>query len=216
MIDYEPHFSRARPRACRSPRSGAWARCSRDAAISSRSPPATRRPRRSRGRRSRRSRASCSRERTNSVLQYGATRGYRPLLEVIAAIMLRRGAPTASDRLIVTTGSQQGLDLVARVLLDPGDVVLVELPTYTGAISAFRNVRAQLAGVPQEADGIDLGALEDVHRRLVRDGRRVRLSVRRAEFPEPDGPAHRTAQAAGPARLGGAARHPHRRGRSVP
>ena len=97
------------------------------------------------------------------VLQYGATRGYRPLVEVIAAIMLQRAAPTASNRLIVTTGSQQGLDLVARVLLDPGDVVLVELPTYTGAISAFRNVQARLAGVPQEADGIDLAALDDVH-----------------------------------------------------
>ena len=62
---------------------------------------------------------------------------------------------TALERLLVTTGSQQGLDLVARVLLDPGDVVLVELPTYTGAITAFRNVQAQMVGVPQESDGID-------------------------------------------------------------
>jgi 2-aminoadipate transaminase len=121
------------------------------------------------------------------VLQYGATRGYRPLLEVITTIMLRRGAPTTSDRLIVTTGSQQGLDLVARVLLDPGDVVLVELPTYTGAISAFRNVRARLAGVPQEADGINLGALEDVHRRLGRDGQRVRLLYVVPNFQNPTG-----------------------------
>ena len=61
----------------------------------------------------------------------------------------------------MTTGSQQGLDLVARVLLDPGDVVLVELPTYTGAITAFRNVQAKMVGVRQEADGIDLGALDE-------------------------------------------------------
>ena len=88
---------------------------------------------------------------------------------------------------IVTTGSQQGLDLVARVLLDPGDVVLVELPTYTGAISAFRNVQAQLAGVPQEADGIDLAALDDVHARLVRDGRRVRLLYVVPNFQNPTG-----------------------------
>src|SRR5690606_39090001 len=71
-----------------------------------------------------------------AVLQYGPTRGYKPLLEAIAAIMHERGVPTSPDRLLVTTGSQQGLDLVARVLLDPGDVVLVELPTYTGAITA--------------------------------------------------------------------------------
>ena len=64
-----------------------------------------------------------------SVLQYGPTRGYRPLLEQIAQIMHNRGVAPALDRLLVTTGSQQGLDLVARVLLNPGDVVLVELPT---------------------------------------------------------------------------------------
>ena len=52
-----------------------------------------------------------------------------------------RGVAHRAGTLLVTTGSQQGLDLVARVLLDPGDVVLVELPTYTGAITAFRNVR---------------------------------------------------------------------------
>ena len=54
----------------------------------------------------------------------------------------------------MTTGSQQGLDLVARVLLDPGDVILVELPTYTGAITAFRNVQAEMVGVRQDEDGI--------------------------------------------------------------
>src|SRR6185503_16750701 len=91
-----------------------------------------------------------------NALQYGATRGFRPLLELIAAIMEKRGAPTDMNRLLVTTGSQQGLDLVARVLLDPGDVALVELPAYTGAITAFRNVRAQMEGVPQEENGIDL------------------------------------------------------------
>ena len=67
--------------------------------------------------------------RDGSVLQYGPTRGYRPLVETIAGVMARRDAPTSPDRLLVTTGSQQGLDLVARVLLDPHDVILVELPT---------------------------------------------------------------------------------------
>ena len=110
-----------------------------------------------------------------AVLQYGPTRGYRPLLDAIAGIMTSRGIPTAIDRLLVTTGSQQGLDLVARVLLDPGDVVLVELPTYTGAITAFRNVQAAMVGVQQEADGIDLDALDATFASLVRDGRRVRM-----------------------------------------
>jgi 2-aminoadipate transaminase len=122
-----------------------------------------------------------------AVLQYGPTRGYRPLLEVIAGIMRRRHAPTSMDRLLVTSGSQQGLDLVARVLLDPGDVVLVELPTYTGAITAFRNVQAQMVGVKQEADGIDLQDLEDVHARLTREGRRVRLLYVVPNFQNPTG-----------------------------
>ena len=122
-----------------------------------------------------------------SVLQYGPTRGFRPLLDLIAGIMHRRGVTPGLDRLLVTTGSQQGLDLVARVLLDPGDVVLVELPTYTGAITAFRNVRAHMEGVPQAHDGIDLGALDEIHARLVKNGRRVRLIYVVPNFQNPTG-----------------------------
>jgi 2-aminoadipate transaminase len=122
-----------------------------------------------------------------SVLQYGPTRGYRPLLEAIAGIMSSRSAPTTLARLLVTTGSQQGLDLVARVLLDPGDVALVELPTYTGAITAFRNVQAEMIGVPQERDGIDIDALDDILTRLKRDGRRVRMLYVVPNFQNPTG-----------------------------
>jgi 2-aminoadipate transaminase len=122
-----------------------------------------------------------------SVLQYGPTRGFKPLLEAIGEIMKSRGVKTAVENLIVTTGSQQGLDLVARVLLDPGDVVLVELPTYTGAITAFRNVQASMVGVPQEADGIDLGALDETWQRLIRDGRRVRMLYVVPNFQNPTG-----------------------------
>ncbi len=121
------------------------------------------------------------------VLQYGPTRGHRPLLEAIAGIMGQRGIRTEIERLLVTTGSQQGLDLVARVLLDPGDVVLVELPTYTGAITAFRNVQAAMVGVPQEADGIDLAALDETYERLTRAGRRVRLLYVVPNFQNPTG-----------------------------
>ncbi len=121
------------------------------------------------------------------VLQYGPTRGYRPLLEVIAELMAGRGAPTSLERLLVTTGSQQGLDLVARVLLDPGDAVLVEKPTYTGAIMAFRNVQAYLAGVEQGRDGFELGALDAVYARLAAEGRRVRVLYVVPNFQNPTG-----------------------------
>ncbi len=122
-----------------------------------------------------------------SVLQYGPTRGFRPLLDAIAEIMAGRGVPTTPERLLINTGSQQGLDLVARVLIDPGDVVLVELPTYTGAITAFRNVQAQMVGVPQEADGIDLAALDATWERLTQEGKRIRFVYVVPNFQNPTG-----------------------------
>jgi 2-aminoadipate transaminase len=122
-----------------------------------------------------------------SVLQYGPTRGFRPLLDTVAGIRAQRGAPTTFERLLVSTGSQQGLDLVARVLVDPGDVVLVELPTYTGAITAFRNVQADMVGVPQETDGISLDALDSVHAALTAQGRRIKFLYVVPNFQNPTG-----------------------------
>lgn len=122
-----------------------------------------------------------------SVLQYGATRGYRPLLEAIATLMKARGVACVSDELIVTTGSQQGLDLVSRVLIDPGDVVLMELPTYTGAISAFVNGGARPVGVRQEGDGVDLADLDAVLLRERAAGQRVRFLYVVPNFQNPTG-----------------------------
>jgi 2-aminoadipate transaminase len=122
-----------------------------------------------------------------SVLQYGPTRGYRPLLEAILGIVQHRGISATLEDLLVNTGSQQGLDLVARVLLDPGDIVLVELPTYTGAITAFRNVLAEMVGVPQEADGIDLAALDATCERVRAAGRRVKFLYVVPNFQNPTG-----------------------------
>jgi 2-aminoadipate transaminase len=122
-----------------------------------------------------------------SVLQYGPTRGYRPLLDAIIGIMRERQVTSRIEDLLVTTGSQQGLDIVARVLIDPGDVILVELPTYVGAISAFRNVQASMIGVPQEADGVDLSALDATWDRLRREGRRVKFLYVVPNFQNPTG-----------------------------
>jgi 2-aminoadipate transaminase len=121
------------------------------------------------------------------VLQYGATRGFRPLLESIATIMQARGISTTEDQLAITNGSQQGLDLVARVLFDPGDVVLVELPSYTGAITAFRNVGVDLVGVVQDADGLNLEALDATLVRLRSEGRTVKCLYVVPNFQNPTG-----------------------------
>jgi 2-aminoadipate transaminase len=121
------------------------------------------------------------------VLQYGPTRGYRPLQDAVRGLMSERGiAPTASQ-VVITTGSQQGLDLLARVLLDPGDVVLMELPSYTGAISAFRNVEAALVGVRQDDDGINLDELDRTYLSLRADGRRVKFLYLVPNFQNPTG-----------------------------
>lgn len=125
--------------------------------------------------------------RKESVLQYGATRGYRPLLEVIEGLMRERGITTSPEQLVVTNGSQQGLDLIARVLLDRGDVVMVELPSYTGAISAFRGVGAELVGVRQDADGYDLEALETTITELRAAGRTVKFFYTVPNFQNPTG-----------------------------
>jgi len=122
-----------------------------------------------------------------SLLQYGPTRGYRPLLEAIVGLQHQRGIAAPLEELLVTTGSQQGLDLVARVLIDPGDVILVELPTYVGAISAFRNAQATMVGVAQEADGIDLAALDRTWERLQQEGRRIKCLYVVPNFQNPTG-----------------------------
>ena len=125
--------------------------------------------------------------RDGSVLQYGPTRGYRPLRELIVELLGARQIASTVDRLVVTTGSQQGLDLVGRVLIDPGDVVLMELPSYVGAISAFRNLGASLVGIEQDRDGIDLDRLDAVTRTLERDGRRVKCLYVVPNFQNPTG-----------------------------
>lgn len=121
------------------------------------------------------------------TLQYGATRGTRKLLEAIAGIMATRQVATDLEQLLVTTGSQQGLDHLGRVLIDPGDVVLVEAPTYTGAITAFTHLQATLVGVPGDAGGLIIDALDETWQRTRAAGRRVRVLYVVPNFQNPTG-----------------------------
>jgi DNA-binding transcriptional MocR family regulator len=100
------------------------------------------------------------RERPVEVLSYGPTAGYGPLRETIAAAMRRRGAACDASTVLVTNGSQQALELVLRTLLDPGDAVAVEDPTYTGAISVLSALGARLVGVPLDDEGLRPDLLE--------------------------------------------------------
>jgi 2-aminoadipate transaminase len=124
---------------------------------------------------------------SGDAIQYGPTRGYAPLIEALAAEMTRRHVAATPPELLITTGSQQGLDLVARVLVAPGDPVLVELPTFTGAISAFRNAQARLVGVRQDRDGLDLDDLARVTAALLREGTPPKLLYVVPNFQNPTG-----------------------------
>ena len=122
-----------------------------------------------------------------NVLQYGPTRGHRPLLDAVLGVLEGRGIRATLDQVMITSGSQQGLDLIARVLISPGDVVLVELPAYTGAISAFKNMQARLVGVHQEENGIDLEDLDAVLQRERAAGHSVKLLYLVPNFQNPTG-----------------------------
>jgi 2-aminoadipate transaminase len=122
-----------------------------------------------------------------SALQYGPTRGYEPLLDAIIGLLAERHIRVGIDQVMVTSGSQQGIDLAGRVLVSPGEVVLVELPTFTGAIAAFKNVQADVVGVRQEPDGIDVDDLDRVWQRERAAGKIVKLLYLVPNFQNPTG-----------------------------
>jgi 2-aminoadipate transaminase len=95
-----------------------------------------------------------------AVLQYGATEGYGPLREGISAFMANKGATAKPEELIVTTGSQQALDLIGKTMISPGDKVIVEAPTFLATIQCFRLYGAHIIGAPIDADGVDVDQLE--------------------------------------------------------
>ena len=96
-----------------------------------------------------------------AALQYGATEGYGPLRTQIADFMQQKGVPDVTpEQLIVTTGSQQALDLLGKVLINPGDKVIVEGPTFLATINCFRLYGANLISAPVDGQGVDTDALE--------------------------------------------------------
>ena len=96
------------------------------------------------------------------LLQYASTQGYLPLREKIAARLRATGIPTRADNIMMTQGAQQGLDLVARLMLDPGDGLVVEAPTYLGALAAFNAYQPTYYEIPMQDDGMDMNALQRV------------------------------------------------------
>ncbi len=99
-------------------------------------------------------------EHGTTALQYTTTEGYRPLRELLVRHMARYGVVVRPENLLITSGSQQALDLVGKLLINPGDQVLTEAPTYLGALQAFNAYQAEYLPVPIDDEGLDLGVLE--------------------------------------------------------
>jgi GntR family transcriptional regulator / MocR family aminotransferase len=106
-----------------------------------------------------------------AALEFGDKHGYAPLRATVAHILASQGVRTQADAVLITSGSQQALGLVAQVLLKPDDVVLVETPTYDGALDLFRAHRLRLVGCPTDASGMQVEQLEPLlqqyHPRLI-------------------------------------------------
>lgn len=107
--------------------------------------------------------AAALRDEPGAALQYGATEGYGPLREQLAAFMASKGVKGLSpEGLIVTTGSQQALDLIGKTLIGPGDKVIVEGPTFLATIQCFRLYGAQVIAAPVDGDGVKTDRLEQL------------------------------------------------------
>ena len=100
------------------------------------------------------------------VLLYGEVRGYRPLRELIVERMAARGAIIDPADVLITNGAQQGIDLAARIFIDPGDFVLTEEPTFMDALRVFRSHEAEPVGVPVDEEGLRVDALATLLDRL--------------------------------------------------
>lgn len=98
------------------------------------------------------------------ALQYGTTEGYSPLREMIVNQLGRYGIKVTADNVLITTGSQQGLDLLGKILINRGDRILVEAPTYLGALQAWDAYGAEYVTVPADKDGMITDALEEALR----------------------------------------------------
>ena len=127
-------------------------------------------------------------ERGREVLQYGPTEGFEPLKQFLSRWMApRMGRATAPEEMLITSGSQQGMDLLCSVLVNPGDSILVEDPTYPGALHTMRNRGARFVTVPCDAEGMRVDLLPGILDRAAAEGHRVKFVYAIVNFQNPSG-----------------------------
>jgi 2-aminoadipate transaminase len=121
------------------------------------------------------------------ALQYGPTEGFEETKDCILEVMGAEGMLPDPDDIIVTTGGQQGIDLVTKTLIDPGDVVICEAPTYPGAVPVFCSYQADVVQVECDEDGMDIDVLERLLGELGEEGRRPKFIYSVPSFQNPAG-----------------------------
>jgi 2-aminoadipate transaminase len=121
------------------------------------------------------------------ALQYGSAHGVPELREQICEVMALEGIKAHPDDVVVTVGSQMGLDMVTRIFCDPGDVVLAEGPSYVGALGSFAAYQAQVVHVGMDADGLVPAALKEAIQAVERTGQRVKFLYTIPNFHNPAG-----------------------------
>ena len=124
---------------------------------------------------------------TAQALQYGPSEGLVGVREAICAVMAAEDMLVDPDEVLVTTGGQQAIDLVSKALIDPGDVVIAEAPTYPGAVPTFCAYEAQVIQIEMDADGMKIDVLEETLARLDREGRRPKFIYTIPTFQNPAG-----------------------------
>jgi 2-aminoadipate transaminase len=124
---------------------------------------------------------------TARALQYGPTEGMAATMECIVQVMAAEGTAVSTEEMIVTTGGQQVIDLVCKTLIDPGDVIVAEAPTYPGAVPTFGAYQADVVQIDMDGDGLPSDALEATLDRLHGEGRRPKFIYTIPNFQNPGG-----------------------------
>jgi 2-aminoadipate transaminase len=124
---------------------------------------------------------------TARALQYGPTEGMAAAMECIVEVMAEEGTAVGTEEMIVTTGGQQVIDLVCKTLIDPGDVIVAEAPTYPGAVPTFGAYQADVVQIEMDGEGMPTDALQETLDRLQAENRRPKFIYTIPNFQNPGG-----------------------------
>ena len=103
------------------------------------------------------------------ALQYGTTEGYRELRKILAERAYKDGINVTEENVLITGGSQQALDIIGKIFLEPGDTAIVGLPSYLGGLNAFRSYECNMVGIPLDKDGMIIDVLEEKIKELIKE-----------------------------------------------